>query len=103
MTLRFLAALALAGSATAVHASYHTFVIEQLYSNADGSVQYVVLHEALGMDGEDMLAGHTLTVTHGDVVHAFTFPANLPSAATAGRRVLLGTQAIVPHARAKEG
>jgi energy-converting hydrogenase Eha subunit F len=36
-----LAALALALVATTASASFHTFVIESIYSNADGTVQYV--------------------------------------------------------------
>jgi len=36
------------------HATYHTWVIEQLYSNADGNVQFVVLHEAQGANGENL-------------------------------------------------
>ena len=30
---------------TPVPASFHTYQIEQLYSNASGTVQFVVLHE----------------------------------------------------------
>ena len=43
-----LAALALALVATTATASFHTFVIESIYSNADGTVQYVVLRASLG-------------------------------------------------------
>ena len=53
--------------AGAAVASYHTFVIEQLYSNADATVQFIVLHESLGEDGENFLRGHTLKSTHAGV------------------------------------
>ena len=76
-------------------ASYHTFQIEQLYSNADGTVQFIVLHESAGFSGEEFLTGHTLTSTHAGVTKTFTFPNDLPSDSTAGRRVLIATQAFV--------
>src|SRR5438105_3537562 len=78
------------------------FVIEELYSNADGSVQYIVLHEAQGDDGANLLVGRALTSTRAGVNKVFTFPADLPSATTANRRVLIGsngfaaTSAIAP-------
>src|SRR5207248_1800694 len=67
------------------------FIIEELYSNADGSVQYVVLHETQGADGANALKGRPLTATHAGVTKTFTFPANLPSATTANKRVLVGS------------
>ena len=72
-------------------ASFHQFRIEQLYSNADGSVQFVVMREGSGADGENAWKNHALTSTHAGVTKVFTFPFNLPSGATAGRRVLIAT------------
>ena len=37
---------ALFSIASPAHGDFATFVIDELYSNADGNVQYVVLHEA---------------------------------------------------------
>jgi hypothetical protein len=37
---------AMAMIATAASASFHGFVIDQVYSSADGTVQFVVLREA---------------------------------------------------------
>ena len=85
---------AMAAAATAAFASFHTFEIEQVYSNADGTVQFVVLHEAQGANGENGWSGHTFTSTHAGVAKTFTFPADLPGAATAGKRVLLGTAGL---------
>ena len=99
----FLSGLSLAAALFAPlgHAEYHTFVIEQLFSNADGSVQFVVLHESMGMNGENMLGGHTITATQGMNTNNFAFPDNLPggecgyyvcmAAPTANRRVLIAT------------
>ncbi len=79
-------------AATTASASFHTFQIEQLFSNADGSVQFCVLHEASGADGQEFWAGHSFTSTHAGVTHTLVFPRNLPAAATHGRRVLVATQ-----------
>ena len=46
--LRAVVALALAATAPWSAATFHTFRIDQLYSNADGSVQFIVLLEASG-------------------------------------------------------
>ncbi|MDQ6618741.1 MAG: hypothetical protein M3Z31_03425 [Pseudomonadota bacterium] len=77
---------------TATYATFHSFRIESVYSNADGSVQYVVLREMQALIGQRFFAGHALTSTHAALVKTFTFPFNLPSDDTANRRVLIGTQ-----------
>src|SRR5664279_1534014 len=89
---RFLLVLLIALPASATWASFHTFQIEEVYSNSDGTVQYVVLHEASGESGQEFLAGHSLTSTHGGTIQTFTFDGNLSTGATAGRRVLIATQ-----------
>lgn len=99
---RWLTIIALALVATAARAEFHTFQIEELYSNADGSVQYIVLHESQGMNGENFLLGQVLTSTHAGVTKTYVFPSNLPGGScdmsygcspspTANRRVLIGT------------
>ncbi len=75
-------------------ASFHSFVIDQVYSNADGTVQFLVLREAQGSNGENLWSGHTLNSTHAGVVKSLTFPSNLPNTATAAKRVLIGTQGL---------
>ena len=75
----------------AARATSHTYRIERLYSNADGSVQYVVLHETQGLTAQRLLAGKALTSTHAGVSKTFTFPVDLSSDATANRRVLVAT------------
>jgi hypothetical protein len=88
--------------ASAAWAEFHTYKIDQLYSNADRSVQFLVMHESLGMDGENLWLGHTLLARSGDVTRSFVFTRNLPggtcdgygcqSAQTANSRVLIATQ-----------
>jgi hypothetical protein len=89
---RGLLAFALAGFATGCLATFHTFQIDEIYSSADGTVQYVVLHETLGQNGENLLGVHSLkTNPQGGSVSTFPFVSNLPSAATANKRVLIAS------------
>jgi hypothetical protein len=59
-------------------AEFHTYQIEELFSNADGSVQYIVMHESQGMTVEYFWAGNPLISTSATQNKAFVFPANLP-------------------------
>ena len=72
-------------------ASFHTFAIDQIYSNADGSVQFVVLHEVGGFSGQEFLAGHALISNGPGGSKTFLFPNNLSSSSTGGRHVLIAT------------
>ena len=92
--VRAFAAVALALLAPLAQASFHTFRIEQLYTNADGTVQFVVLRESAGADGEHVWGGRTLITTGAAGTRQIAFPANLPSTATAGTRVLVATPAF---------
>jgi hypothetical protein len=92
LSLRIAAfAIALACSSGA-NATFHTFKIEQIFSNADGTVQFVVMHEALNADGQEFWANHTFQASAGGVTRTFMFPNNLPDDSTRGRRVLIATQ-----------
>ncbi len=86
--------LVLAFLASGANATFHTFVIEELYSDASGTVQFIELHEASGLNGQDLLAGHTLTSSSGATTRVYTFPTNLPNNLTANKRVLIATQAF---------
>ena len=41
-------------AASAAWANFHLFQIEQLFSNADGTVQFIVLHEFTGANAEHL-------------------------------------------------
>ncbi len=87
-----LVAVALALGASIAQATFHTFVIDQIYTNADGSVQFVVLRESSASDGEHFWSGKTLRSTNAQgMQQTLVFPVNLPSADTALRRVLVAT------------
>ena len=90
MTARWILVLVFALCAPAVEAAFHQFRIEQLYSNADGTVQFVVLHESSGANSENQWNGRTLRMITPAGTTTFSFPSNLPSD-TALRRVLVAT------------
>jgi len=79
-------------TASPAWANFHLFQIEQLFSNADGTVQFIVLHEFMGSNDEHLWGGQPLISTRAGVNKTFLFPKNLPSRLTAGRRVLVATQ-----------
>jgi hypothetical protein len=79
-------------AADVAQANFHTFAIETIYSNADGTVQYVVLRETQGFPGENLWSGHAFTSTHAGVTKSFPFMTDLPSNRTGGKAVLLATQ-----------
>ena len=100
MLLAGLALLALPAFAT-----YHTYQIDEVYSNADGTVQYVVLHEAAGMNGQNLLGGRALQITGPGGTATYVFPSDLPggscgyygctTAPTARSHVLIATRGFV--------
>lgn len=88
----FLVFVFLAGAAPPVEAGFALFQIVEVYSNADGSVQYVMATGSAS--GQNLWAGSTLVASKESARKSFTFPADLPSAATAGRSVLMATAAF---------
>src|SRR5437763_1662609 len=44
-------------------ASFHTFALDEIYSSADGNVQFIVLRETQASDNENLLGGHALTAS----------------------------------------
>ncbi len=91
-TLAWLLASAIVIWVAPAYATFHLFRIDQVYSNADGSVQYVVMRESTGSNGENLWAGNPLSTTStSGTKQQFTFPADLPSSATASKSVLIAT------------
>jgi len=82
----------IAGVAIQVHA-FEQWVVNELYSNADGSVQFIELRAEAGFQHE--LSGVVLRVrdTNGNS-HLFTFTNDLPSSSTFQRTMLLATPAF---------
>ena len=85
--VRCVFATTLAISAGPALASFHLWVIDEIYSNADGTVQFIELQTA--SSGQQFLSGHTLS-SSGATTQSFTFPSDLPGD-TAGKTFLVGT------------
>src|SRR6476646_754089 len=78
---------------TSVIANCHTYQIEQIYSNTDGSVQFVVLRESMNANGQEFWTNHVLKSVQGAATPStFVFPHDLPGDNTARTHVLIGTQ-----------
>ena len=78
--------------AGAAFANFHTFQIEQVFSNLDGTVQFVVLREGAGFNGQQFWAGHDMTAGTATFTQVYHFTENLPGNQTNGRRALVATQ-----------
>ena len=66
-------------------ASFHDWDINEVYSNADGSVQFIELFTS--SNGQEFLSGHKITSTGAP---DFIFPSNSPSP-TGGHHLLIAT------------
>ncbi|MDP1932922.1 MAG: cytochrome c [Gammaproteobacteria bacterium] len=86
----FLAVNSFSPTAQAVDA----WQISEIFSNTDGTVQYVKLTTT--SNNQQGLAGRTLRALNatGGVGQTFTFPSNLDSSQTANKSVLIGTIAF---------
>ena len=79
------------GAARAAPAGSHLWRINEVFSNADGTVQFVELYECCGAARETLLRGLEFTSeARGSV---FTFPENL-APPTSNRYLLLATRAF---------
>ena len=73
--------------------SFHLFKINELFSNADGSIQFVEMKLGSSVpDNESFWSGRTLTVTQANLTHSFTFASNLPTQPGPDATVLIATQ-----------
>jgi len=70
--------------------SFHLYNINELYSNASGTEQFIELKVG-NNNGENLWAGHELTVTDGSTTRTYTFPNDLPGSQTANTFVLIVT------------
>jgi hypothetical protein len=76
-------------------AAFHLWEIDEVYSSADGAVQFIELTALSG--SQQFLANQQIRSTNSAGVNTFTFPTNLP-ADSGGRTCLIGTTnvALVP-------
>ncbi len=73
---------------TGSHAAFHSMQITEVYSNADGTVQFIELQ--MTMDGQTQLSGRMITSTQGSTSNSFRFGSNVSNGAS-GSRILIGT------------
>jgi hypothetical protein len=88
-------ALLLAVAAAPAWAISPLMLIEQLYSDAGGTVQFIVVMDEGISDcdsNEQAWAGLKLVSTGPGPERTFVFPNNLPTCRTSGRRILIATQ-----------
>jgi serralysin len=71
--------------ADSARASFHQWKFDEAFSNADGSVQFIEMHD--NFDGEEFVGSKLLT-SNGNT---FTVPTNLPSASTSNHNMLFAT------------
>jgi MYXO-CTERM domain-containing protein len=93
--------LALTAFPSVSQASFHLWRIKEVYSNADGRVQFIeLIVPSATDDGETQLNGKTIVVTApGGGTNTFTFNSNL-TAPTGGKHLLIATPgfAAIPGA-----
>lgn len=75
-------------TATPARATFHLWDVAEVYSNADGSIQYVEFTTA--SNGQGLLAAHVIRATSDGVARDFTIPIALLGS-TANRRFLVAT------------
>lgn len=77
-------------NATTASANFHAWTIQEAFSNADGTIQFIELSTTA--NGQQFLSGHFLAVEDSlGVIAQLDFLTNLASG-TAGKSFLLGTQ-----------
>src|SRR5438270_496172 len=86
---RICAAAMLLATSFGAHATFHLWQINEIYSNADGSVQFIELITTYG--GQQFVAGHTLTSSQGATTHTLNITTDLPGD-SAYKTFLIGTQ-----------
>ena len=69
-------------------ATYHTFRINELYSNPSGTVQFIEFKEVFGLGGQQFV---TLAPDIKSTANDFIFPTNLPNGTTGNKSFILGT------------
>ncbi len=74
--------------ATAARATYHTYRIEEVYSNSSGTIQFIEMQEVFGLNGQNLIS-EAPDIRSGS--KDFVFSINLPSTTTAHTDFLLAT------------
>ena len=80
---------------TAAHASFHLWIVDQIFSDASGNVQYVQFSTTFG--GQELMTFTSLQATLGMATNNFPFPSDLPITAgsTTNKKFIVATQGFV--------
>jgi hypothetical protein len=92
--VRLLPIVLLASASMPATAAFHLWDINEIYSNADGSVQFIEMKtpDSFTANGEHFVSGHRITVTAPTPDNVFTFIGNLPNPpGTRNRTILIAT------------
>src|SRR3954470_11539634 len=71
------ACIAFGATSRSAEGAFHLWQVKEVFSNADGSVQFVEMFDSFG--GETFTNGFTLTANSDGNVKTFTFPSNISS------------------------
>jgi hypothetical protein len=87
--LSALAGTVIASSASPALAGSHLWVVNEVFSNADGTIQFIEMHVPLDDSNETSLSGRWVRST--TTTNQFTFSENLPPGSSAYAYILLAT------------
>jgi hypothetical protein len=73
----FAICIAFGATTRSANAAFHLWQVKEVFSSADGSVQFVEMFDSFG--GETSTNEFTLTAKSDDNIKTFTFPSNLPT------------------------
>jgi hypothetical protein len=82
-------------AATPAFAAFHLWHVKEVFTNADGSVQFIELFNSFG--GEQFVANHTLRSNSDGVIKTFNIPGNVivtPPQTTMNTHILIATPAF---------
>jgi hypothetical protein len=74
---------------TPARAAFHLWQIKEVFSNADGSVQFIEMFDSF--NSENAVNGQTLRTNSDGVIKNFTIVGNLSSSVTSNRHMLFAT------------
>ena len=89
-----LAGIVLCLIASAASARFESWRFDELYSNADGTMQYIVLKEAFGFTDMNNVGPVGMTSSGQNDFKVFDFGHDLPPTTTANKFMLIATQAV---------
>jgi serralysin len=69
--------IAFGATTRSTEAAFHLWQVKEVFSNADGSVQFVEMSDSFG--GETFVNGFTLTANSDGNIKTFTFPSDISS------------------------